>query len=453
MIFIVKHKRHDASMVAQILPLPGVKAPSDSVGYFVRLGDTGHRQLSDLHAEGRFSPRRIVVDASRLKHQKELVEALKSSGARIILDTKAAELSAKAKFAGFASGAPWAVFTRGRPLSPDQFGQNSRDDIIGQMARFAVEHRVHTVLSPSHFLREGTRSEWFNIDRQSCILLRQALDAEGGRDISIDYSLLMPHLQLDEVEERGQIVGALRDLPFDNLWLRASGFGADARPLTTRKYIGSLSAMHNVGKPIVADYLGGLVALAAVSFGVISGFAEGTGGERERFDAREWHKPAKVLDEDKQFGRTTRIAIAGFGRSVSISELQMLHDAKGGRRLVACNDRNCCLHGFSDMIANPRRHGIFQRDSQIRDIEQIPNLNRSQYFLDGEMTRADRLARQIKDLKTGDEPLTNRMAMHSHRIEKMRSTLEYFHEVRGVDFPQAGALVERHGPDEHRGIR
>ncbi|MEO6784397.1 MAG: hypothetical protein ABI407_22685 [Bradyrhizobium sp.] len=80
-------------MAAQILPMPGFKAPADPVGYFVRLGDSGHRQLADLHAEGRFSPKRLVVDASRLRHQKELVEALRASGTRIILDTKAAELS------------------------------------------------------------------------------------------------------------------------------------------------------------------------------------------------------------------------------------------------------------------------------------------------------------------------------------------------------------------------
>jgi hypothetical protein len=89
-------------MAAQILPMPGIKAPAQTAGHFVRLGETGHRQLADLHAEGRFSPQRVVVDASRLHYQKELISALRKSRTPIVLDTKAAELAAEAKFAGFA---------------------------------------------------------------------------------------------------------------------------------------------------------------------------------------------------------------------------------------------------------------------------------------------------------------------------------------------------------------
>lgn len=437
---------------AQILPMPTLRAPSDPVGHYIRLGDTGHRQLADLHAGGRFSPKRAVVDASRLHYQSELVQALRASGTQIVLDTKAAELSSEGKFSGFAAGAPWSKSGRGKPLTPSHFAKNATDDVIGQIARFAVEHQMSTVLSPGHYLREGTCDERFKVDCEACIALRDALDRAGGRDIGIDYELLLPHVALDDLDERGHIIETLKDLPFDNLWLRASGFGADAGPLTTRRYINSLSALHNLGKPIVADYLGGLVGLAAVCFGAISGFAEGV-GERERFDAREWHKPPKVRTEDEEFGRATRIAIPGLGRSVTIHDLKQLHDARGGRRLIACADRNCCLHGFTDMVANPKRHGLYQRSLQILDIEKIPNLNRTQHFLDGEMAQADRLARQIKDLKPGDEKLSSRMQAHSDRMEKLRSTLEYFHEVRGNEGPRVLPVVERKVAQDRRGVR
>ena len=409
------------------------------------MGDTGHRQLADLHAGGRFSPKRAVVDASRLHHQSELVQALRASGTQIVLDTKAAELSSEGKFTGFAAGAPWSKSGRGKPLTPSHFARDATDDVIGQIARFAVEQQMNTVLSPGHYLREGTNSEWFNVDCEACITLRDALDREGGRDIGIDYELILPHVALDDVDERGHIVETLKDLPFDNLWLRASGFGSDARPLTTRRYINSLSALHDLGRPIVADYLGGLIGLAAVCFGAISGFAEGV-GERER--AREWHKPPKVRTEDEEFRRSTRIAIPGVGRSVTITDLRQLHDAKGGRRLIACADRNCCLHGFTDMVANPKRHGLYQRSLQILNIERTPNLNRAQHFLDGEMARADRLARQIKELKLSDDKLSGRMKAHSDRMEKLRSTLEHFHEVRGNDGPRALPVVERKAAHE-----
>jgi hypothetical protein len=438
--------------MGQILPLPTVRATAQPVGHFYRVGDTGHRQLADLHAEGRFSPKRVVVDASRLHHQRELMRALRASGAQIILDTKAAELGAPAKFSGFASGAPWSECGGGGPLGPDHFSPRASTDVIDRIARFAVENSVHRVLAPTHWLAAGADSDWFDVDRRACVALRNELDRAGGERIAIDYPLIVPHVAIDEVDERGRFIGGLKDLPFENLWLRASGFGADAGPLTTRRYINSLSAMHNVGHPIVADYLGGLIGLAAVSFGAIGGFAEGI-GELERFDARGWDKPPRTSEDDQEFGRAKRIAVSGFGRSITLSELKLLHDAKGGRRLVVCNDRNCCRHGMPDMMANPKRHTVYQRIQQIRELERIPDLNRAQHFLEGEMTRADRLARQVKDLNTGDERLKKRMMDHSHRMEKLRSTLEDFHLVRGTDAPRALPIIENNKPDAHRGVR
>jgi hypothetical protein len=437
-------------MAAQILPMPGVKAPAQTAGHFVRLGETGHRQLSDLHAEGRFSPRRVVVDASRLNHQKELLSALRASGTQFVLDTKAAELAAEAKFAGFARGAPWAECGDGRPLGPNLYSPKAANDVIGGMARFAVEHQVHSVLAPGHFLSNGSKSEWFPVDQEACVALRRALDREGGPHIRIDYELIVPHVVLNEVDDRGEFADALKDLPFDNLWLRASGFGSDAGPLTTQHYIKSLFSLHNLGKPIVADYLGGLISLAAVSFGAISGFAEGI-GERERFDAREWHKPPMMRADDHGFGRTKRIAITDFGRTVTATELQKLCEAKGGRRLVACGNRNCCPHGLPDMLRNPKRHGIYQRQNQIRQIETIPDFNRAQHFLDGEMTRVDRLAWQIKELRTGDQELTRRMVHHSRRMEKLRATLEHLYETQGRDVPRAAPIIEQQHSSERGG--
>jgi len=45
-----------------------------------------------------------------------LVDALKASGAEIVLDTKVAELAAPLKCGGYARGAPWAD---GELLGPD----------------------------------------------------------------------------------------------------------------------------------------------------------------------------------------------------------------------------------------------------------------------------------------------------------------------------------------------
>ena len=126
-----------------------------------------------------------------------------------------------------------------------------------------------------------------------------------------------------------------------------------------------------------------------------------------------------------------------------MDELKRLSEAKGGRRLVSCTDRSCCPHGLSDMLANPKRHNFNQRQGQVLELERIPDLNRAQHFLEVEMARADRLARQMKELRTGDEMLNKRLAEHSHRMEKMRATLEHFHEMRGRDLPRALAVIDR----------
>jgi hypothetical protein len=163
-------------MTAQILPL---RVPAQPVADFLRIGDTGHHLLADLHAEGRLPARRVVVDASRLRYQKSLVEAFRTDGSEIVLDTKAAELAALAKFGGLARGAPWAEANNGKPLGPELFSRNAPSDVIGQIARFAVDHQIQAVLAPSHFLREGSKSPWIAVDRDACLRLRAALDREG----------------------------------------------------------------------------------------------------------------------------------------------------------------------------------------------------------------------------------------------------------------------------------
>jgi hypothetical protein len=70
-----------------VIQFPHPIAPVQPVAHFIRLGETGYHKLANLHAAGRFPATRIVVDASRLKHQKEFVSSLRAKGAEIVLDT------------------------------------------------------------------------------------------------------------------------------------------------------------------------------------------------------------------------------------------------------------------------------------------------------------------------------------------------------------------------------
>ena len=130
---------------------------------------------------------------------------------------------------------------------------------------------VDVVLSPTHYLGDKNFEHWLNLDVRGCLELRRALDRKGGSAIAIDYGLILPHTWLANTDKRGQIMSDLVDLPFDNLWIRASGFYPNAGGLAQKKYIGALSRLHNLGRPIVIDYLDGLVALATVAFGATAG--------------------------------------------------------------------------------------------------------------------------------------------------------------------------------------
>ena len=438
--------------MADILPFPNTAAPTQPIAHYIRLGESGHLKLANLQAAGHLPAIRVVVCASRLRHQKELIAALRANGAEIVLDTKAAELSALEKYAGYARSAPWSAIGDGQPLGPNHFAADDRTGIFGQIANFAVEHQMDAILAPAHFVGDPAVPNWFDVDRQSCLALRRALDQEGGASIAIDYPLIVPITTLNDNERRSEFVGKLSDLPFDNLWIRASGFGNDAAPLAARRFITSLAAFHNLGKPVVADYLGGLVGMAALAFGAVSGIAHGI-AEHERFDAHSWHKPQKKSEDGNGGGRVTRVLIATLERTATIPELKVLAKARGGMKLIACGNRECCMHGLDDMIRDPRRHAAFQCFSQVADLQSVPDLSREQHFLNGRMADVVRQARQVKELKipleeaalnkVDPDALMKRMSEHSKRMERMRASMEDLHEAKGDSMPRAKAITRR----------
>ena len=337
-------------------------------------------------------------------------------------------------------------------LGPAHFRHSAHEDVVGRVARFAVENRASVVLAPSHFLGDPACQDWLSIDAASCIALREALDREGGNAIAIDYPLNTPNTMLNDASVRGRITSVLADLPFDNVWVRVSGFGADAGPLTMRRYLSSMSGLYNLGKPIVADYLGGIAGIAALAFGAVSGLAQGI-GERERFDAGTWHKPPPPRVDDAEFGRAVRVTIPGLQRSVLLNELQLLVSAKGRRRLCGCGDRACCAHGYTDTIADPRRHAAHQLFKSISSPEAIPDLRRESHFINGPMATAERLARQVKSLRPSSAEaekvgidaagLMKRFEQHSRRIEQLSRALDRVHEDRGKEGPRCRTIGPR----------
>lgn len=430
--------------MATILPFPGASpATATELAFFVRIGEA-HNKLADLQAGGRLPASRVVIDASRFRHQRDLIAAFREGGSEIVLDTEVAELAALGRFQGHSRNAPWALGAE--LLGPDHFKSGAPSDVIGEIARFAVEKAVDAVLAPAHYLADPAYSDWLRVDRESCLALRKALDQEGGTHIRIDYPLIVRNSDLCDPMARGRYMESLSDLPVENAWVRSSGMGPQAGPLSVRRFISATSALHNLGKPLIADHIGGLVGEALLAFGAVSGVAHGI-GERERFDASTWAKLPPERTEDEPFGRAKRVQIPGLCKSLTIKELDLLEAARGGRRLLGCGDRRCCPHGLPDMRDDPRRHAAYQGFESLRRLQAVPDLLREHHFMNGAMSVAERTARQVKMLKPPPDKakelgvdaqgLMKRLAEHSARTERFRAALEKVQELRGAESPRA----------------
>jgi hypothetical protein len=318
----------------------------------------------------------VIIDASKAIFQKEFIAALRDGGAEVILDTKVAELSERGRFRGAAKGAPWARVDEDRPLQTEDFDPRSNIDLYGSIARFAIEVGATAVLAPTHYLRNGVNDSSFELDRLAPLHLRAALDREGGDHIAIDYPLILPHVAIQDGQHRAGLIAGLVGQPFDNLVLRLSGFGTSSGPLSVKRTLLAIAELRAIGYPVVIDNISGLAGIGALAFGIASGIAHGL-GERERFDARDWHKPPKERDPDAKNGRATYIPMPQFDRSFMLKDFQIVAGASGGRRLVSCHDRNCCPQGLTSMLERPRAHLAFQRFQTCQRLFDVPDTRRA----------------------------------------------------------------------------
>ncbi|WP_226584298.1 hypothetical protein [Acuticoccus sediminis] len=432
-------------MAARIIEFPTSANIAPPIAQFVRIGEA-HKKFGELVGMGRFPAQRVVFLASRLAYQKRLIELLKPTGVELVLDAQVAELASQQKFHGQERHAPWGVHCEHGPLGPAHFAAGAASDVIGQIARTAVEYGFHVVLAPTHFLNDPDFDGWLSVDRQACLMLRAALDREGGGHVHIDYPVLHSLTSLYRSEVRAELLSELSDLPFDNLWLRASGTEGDAGPESTKRFLSSLSGFHNSGKPLILDYLGGTLSQAAIAFGMASGKAHGI-GEMERFAAQNWHKPPRPPKPDGEgFGRTERITVPGLGRSLTKKEAVLLTKAHGGKKLLGCHDRTCCPHG-DDLFSEHRHHLVQQTLREIEEMQAIPLLRRDDWFLKKPMADMVRRSRSIADLKPPEaeaielkvnaESLMKRLKEHARKTEKVQTALEVMHENRTEEAPRA----------------
>ena len=240
----------------------------------------------------------------------------------------------------------------------------------------------------------------------------------------------------DPLQRRAFLMN-LKDLPFDNLWLRISDFGSDATGIGARRYIAAVTEFLSLNKPIIVDGVAGLVGLAIVAFGAASGFAHGV-AELDRFDARGWDKP-QVKGGG---GNKTRFLVPGLDRLVNLQQMEQILAAPSGRRICSRNDKSCCPNGWEDTQRDPKAHYLHQRHKQVQALSAVPDLRRVQHFLDHDLASANRFARDVAKLRINDEALKETLSKTGQRLERMPEVFENLKKILG-DAPRSAPLQRR----------
>ena len=391
------------------------KQPS-RIAHYLRVGHREHVLADRMRAEGRISQIGLVFDACYVKAQAHLIQDLRDEGRELILDTNAAEQSVLGRFSGTVSDAPWA--RKASPLEKEDFKAGTNRSVLEPIARFAVANAFHTVLSPTHYLG-GDQLYWLDLDRESCLALREALDREGGRAIGINYALILDNAQIKDVDLVKRIVANLQSLSINALWLRVSGFGVDATGAGVDKMARAVLEFHRLGVPIIMDRLGGLSAFALASFGVTSGYVNGLKG-KDTFQTSDWLKPRSSGGG----GNDHAVFVSGLDRRMKVSEMEALFASSSTARSVyGCRDPGCCS-SIDVMLREPEAHHLGEQAHTVADLSSVPEARRPDYFLDtyveGARSKADRSQRLKKAptefLKTAEKAAT--------RLNRMKDALE-----------------------------
>jgi hypothetical protein len=253
--------------------------------------------------------------------------------------------------------------------------------------------------------------------------LRNALDAVGGKDIVIDYHLMIPYGCLLKEAQRRTLAAGLSDLPVENIWIRVANFGRDATPSKFEKFVVGLHDFHAMTKPVVANCLGGLVGLGAAAFGSIGAFAHGV-AERERFDPGPWKRAPRPRNEEQQGGSSKWVYFPPLDRLFRANQAELLIRAHGARSFVLCNDRSCCPKGEENMLGDHKAHFLRQRRRQLDDLGNVPESRRASHYLERHLADADRHSRRAAKLKTGDEALNKILKVNSQRLDDLRQVGE-----------------------------
>ncbi|HEY0155898.1 MAG TPA: hypothetical protein VGF28_01250, partial [Thermoanaerobaculia bacterium] len=359
------------------------------LGTYLRPSRVDHKALLAFLAEGTPAGLEgVVFDPTLDSMHAELRDEARERKIDTVLDTRAMELALEGGFIGARRALPWAANQMHRCESLR--GVAGRD-CVKRIAEWAAPRQFSSILAPTHYLSEGAADEWFAVDRELTIALREALDAAGLAAVPIYYPLALKGEAFFDKQQREEIRVALSSLPIDALWLRVQPFGTRSGGNVVRKYIRACAELHRSALPLVAEK-SGTTGLALLAFGAVGAIESGvTIGEH--FDA---NSLISYRDGGKPFTPQARLYIAALQTFLSKKQARPFFDNRTIRTYFACKER-CCPRGSDDMLLNPKRHFVRRRTGEISRLSALPQTLRASRYMEEILRPAtDQMAKAVK---------------------------------------------------------
>lgn len=400
-----------------------VRPTPEPLGLYFRIGRNDHRAVLDQIAEGGFACFGAVFDPLNVgRHKKELLHQVLSHRLDAILDPKTQPAATPGGYNESIGRLPWGI---GRPHTPIDFTGTSGRRLISSLGDYVLENGYTQVLAPTHILRSAY-DEWLQIDLGATKQLRDYLDRNSGGQIQIIYSLAITYAMLRDPEQRQHVIDALQGVPASAVWLKVDGFGSRSTPTGVRTYIEAAADFHDVGLPIVADHVGGLVGLSLLAFGAAGGLAHGI-TQWEGFDSGSWRRS----QSGNGFSSHHRVYLPQMDMLLKPADARRLFETSPRvKALFGCRDNSCCRRGLTDMLQKPARHFLYQRIHAVSALGQIPEQLRAQQFLDQHLRPATDIALAASNISWVDEAMRKRTHEQRKRLDTLRVVLGSYETKR-----------------------
>ena len=287
---------------------------------------------------------------------------------------------------------------------------------MARLGDFVVEHGFTQVLAPTHLLQEAG-DPWLARDIETTEWLRARLDRNGGTGISLIYSLAVPYSVFLNGTQRRSLIENLSGVPAAAVWLKVDRFGSSSTPTAACTYINAAAEFHEMGIPVIADHVGGLVGLGLLAFGAVGGIAHGV-TLHERFDTSPWRKERQP---GHGWSMPHRVYIRELDLLLKRAEAELLLESTArARSLFGCRDSHCCPRNVKDMLENPARHFLYQRIEDVAELGRTPESLRAQTFLERHLRPTTDHALTAANINWSDEAMANRTRNQRKRLDALR---------------------------------